>query len=237
MFWPISTPQKFRLKGAGVHTIWHCVLNHTGPIVPNLVSNCMYPHYKVFQSSFQSYLVIIGYFLWPYTLLLLPIGDPQYQTMLYIQAKIHNRSRINVLHNHILAPGDIGLHLLQDYHPHSLLQRELSPIKILPVPFMFPQDPLRHPIVEPPKYPHNAWGNDPSNCSEDQDGLKNCGVEATGHLGIRYLLPQDTQQSVPELTHLLEVDNDLWTVILRIREEVLQVFEWCQFFQCTTICL
>ena len=90
---------------------------------------------------------------------------------------------------------------------------------------MFPQDPLRHPIVEPPKYPHNAWGNDPSNCSEDQDGLKNCGVEATGHLGIRYLLPQDTQQSVPELTHLLEVDNDLWTVIFRIREEVPQVFE------------
>ena len=74
-----------------------------------------------------------------YQSLLLPplLGNPQSWTPLCLQTEVQNRLRHNVLCEHILPPGDVGLHILQPYLLHIFPQWGLLPGPILRLPVFF----------------------------------------------------------------------------------------------------
>ena len=80
--------------------------------------------------------------------------------------------RQNLLRDRITVPGDVGIHLIQSYRQNNLPNQGVFPDPLLLVPWLFTQDPPRHPILESPHQPPDAQGHNPSICDEDQYGLK-----------------------------------------------------------------
>ena len=161
---------------------FHSVLSSpTRPLPPPcLQSTSSYPPLIILPQTHKT----------QYLLISPTLGYPWYRPPLCLQEKFHSC---------ILAPRDVGLHLLQAYLPHILLQRGLFPCPILPAPWLFLWDPPHQPVVEYLQQPFNAWGHDPSLCTEYQDGLHYFKLEATQCLSICALNPQYPWQSVPDL--------------------------------------
>ena len=100
-----------------------------------------------------------------------PLGDLLSRPLIHLQEKLHYSLCHNILHGRILAPGDVGPHLLKINHPHSLLQQGVFIGPVLTVPWLITKDPLIHPVVEYPQQAPNALGHDPSVLSIDKYSL------------------------------------------------------------------
>ena len=90
-----------------------------------------------------------------------------------------------------MAPGDVGIHLFQPNFPHISLQLGVIPGPTLPPPGLIALDLPRHPMVETPQNPPDTWGQDPSLCTKEQDGLHYGEVKMPQNPSVYALPPQD----------------------------------------------
>ena len=148
-----------------------------------------------------------------------PLTLPRSRPPLRLHEEVYNMLRWNVLRDHILAPGDVGLHIIESDHPHRSPKREILPGTFIPQPGLFSQDPLGQLMLEISKPPLYYWVNDPSLCTAYQDGLHYGKVKTLQHLSVLALPPQYHQQYVPYIPRVLKVVEGGRPVISCLYEE------------------
>ena len=77
----------------------------------------------------------------------------------------------DILHDLILAPVDVGIHIFQPKFLNSFYKQGVLAVPVLQSIDLIYLDSPRNPVVKTPQQPPNAWGRNPSLCAEEQVSL------------------------------------------------------------------
>ena len=113
--------------------------------------------------------------------------------------EVHNRSRRNILRDHVLPPRDVFPDPLEACFHHCLLQWWVFSTTVPPSPQMPPSEPSRDPVLETSKGPLHPWSYHPRLLPEQQHRLRHRFKNISRHLRIRSLPAQYPRQPTPTL--------------------------------------
>ena len=77
----------------------------------------------------------------------------------------------DILHDLILAPVDVGIHIFQPNFLNSFSKQGVLEVPVLQSIDLIYLDSPRNPVVKPPQQPPNERGHNPSLCAEEKVGL------------------------------------------------------------------
>ena len=184
-----------------VFTVLHypfrfCFLSHTRslPSFPSSVTRLLPPKILfpvTFLFPFLLACLLLDYY---YQSLLIPppLGNPKSWPLYCLQAEFQNRLCHDILHDRILAPVYVKIHLFQPNFSNSFSQLGVLAVPVLQSLWLIYLYPPRNPAVETPQHPPDAWGQDPSLCAEEQVSLHYGEVKTPRHPSVRALPTQDS---------------------------------------------
>ena len=140
-------------------------------------------------------------------------------------AEVHNWSRHNVLHDRIMPPLYILLHLIEPPFLYLRLQRWLLPTSICNPSGMPPSNSSVYPVLKPPQFPAHAGGHHLFLRPIKKYLLNHCIEEHSRSPWFFPLPSQYSQQPCPTLPLLIQVPHHHRPIIIRCHHDPPQLLE------------